>query len=132
MTNLLTVDPPFAAHDWRILYDTAPNALVIGSPMTVDAAVARLLPLLQEPILTWEPGVLREPSLPRSGTLVIREVDALSSVQQRHLLDYLGSSTQRIRVISLASSPLYPLVERGDFLEALYYRLNVLCFHVAH
>ena len=132
MTNLPTVDATSAEVDWRILHDTAPNALVIGSAMAVDAAIARLLPLLQEPILTWEPYVLREPSLPATGTLIIRKADALDSAQQRQLLDYLSSPTRRVRVISLASSPVYPLVERGDFLEALYYRLNVLCFHVPH
>jgi hypothetical protein len=130
MTNLPTADVTFAGVDWRTLHDTAPNALVIGSPMAVDAALARLLPLLQDPIVTWEPYVPSEPSLPGTGTLIIREADALDSVQQRKLLDYLSNPTRRVRVIALASSPVYPLVQRGDFLEALYYRLNVLCFHL--
>jgi Sigma-54 interaction domain len=132
MTNLPTVDLTFAGVDWRILHNTAPNALVIGPPMAVDAAIARLLPLLQDPISTWEPDVRREPSLPGTGTLIVRDADALDAGQQRQLLDYLSSPTRRVRVISLASSPVYPLVQRGAFLEALYYRLNILCFHVPH
>jgi hypothetical protein len=130
MTNSPTSNLPFAADDWRILHGTAPNALLVGSPTTVSAAVAWLLPRLREPISTWEPEGVSEPSLPSTGTLVIRNVDALDAMQQWHLLDYLSRATQRVRVISLASAAVYPLVQRGEFLAALYYRLNVHCVHV--
>ena len=125
--RLATLDLPFAADDWRILHDTRANALVVGSPMTINAAVASLLPLLRQPLMTWEPSVLREPPLPSTGTLVIQRVDSLNAVQQRCLLNHLSSPTQDLRVISLASTPVYPLVKRGEFSAPLYYRLNILC-----
>jgi hypothetical protein len=127
-----TVDVPFDADDWRILYHTVANSLLVGSLATVNAAVSLLLPRLQEPIFTWDPSILSEPSLPSTGTLVIREVAELGSLPQQRLLDHLNNLAHRVRVISLASSPLYPFVQRGDFLEALFYRLNVVCLHAAH
>ena len=48
------------------------------------------------------------------------------AVQQRYLLNHLSSPTQDLRVISLASTPVYPLVKRGEFSAPLYYRLNIL------
>jgi transcriptional regulator of acetoin/glycerol metabolism len=32
----------------------------------------------------------------------------------------------RIQVISVVFEPLYPMVERGQFLEPLFYRLNAV------
>lgn len=61
-----------------------------------------------------------------TGTVIVREVDALDSMQQRHLLGSLEASA-RVQVISIASSPVYPLVQSGKFADALYYRLNVIC-----
>ena len=122
-----TADLPFAIDDWRIVQDTLTNALLIGPRTAVNAVIEQLLPLLRPPLWTWEPDVVREPPLLDVGTLIIREVDALDSFQQRHLLESLSSPNRDIRVISLASSPVYPLVQSGDFLEALYYRLNVVC-----
>jgi transcriptional regulator of acetoin/glycerol metabolism len=34
-------------------------------------------------------------------------------------------------VITTTRSPLFPLVERGAFLEGLYYHLSVVCLDVA-
>jgi hypothetical protein len=58
-------------------------------------------------------------------TAVIRDVDGLTPVEQRKLLDWLVSAATRTQVVSTTSAPLLPLVETGLFNDTLYYRLNI-------
>jgi len=66
---------------------------------------------------------------PASGTLVIWELDALDGRQQALLLLWMDSHADVV-VISVARRPVFPLVRAGKFLDALYYRLNMLCLAV--
>jgi hypothetical protein len=59
-----------------------------------------------------------------SGTLVLDNVAALSLNQQLSLFDWLGRCSGDVRVISVTSEPLRPLVEAGAFLEGLFHRLS--------
>jgi transcriptional regulator of acetoin/glycerol metabolism len=112
------------AGDWTMLCGPS-NALVIVSTAATEAAVTSLLAHLRQPIVHWQPRALREPPKGSAGTLVIREVDALDSAQQRQLLEWLDGP-DHVQVISVASCPLFPLVLCGGFDEGLYYRLNVV------
>jgi transcriptional regulator of acetoin/glycerol metabolism len=58
------------------------------------------------------------------GALVLRNVGALDRYEQAALLRWLDG--ERKQVVSTTAHPLYPLVARGLFDEALYYRLSVL------
>ena len=49
---------------------------------------------------------------------------------QHGLCDWLAVTGGRTRVVSTTCQPLFPLLEAGTFAEALYYRLNVLCFQL--
>lgn len=71
------------------------------------------------------------------GTLLLDEVDALPAAAQAKLLRFLqdkqyrpvGSSTLRqadVRVIAASNRDLDRLVQRGEFRQDLYFRLNVL------
>ncbi len=71
------------------------------------------------------------------GTLLLDEVDALPPAAQAKLLRFLqdkqyrqvGSSTLRqadVRVIAASNRALDRLVQRGEFRQDLYFRLNVL------
>jgi transcriptional regulator of acetoin/glycerol metabolism len=53
---------------------------------------------------------------------VLRNVSALDGHGQAALLRWLDAGRQ---VISTTAHPLFPLITRGLFDEALYYRLNV-------
>ena len=117
-------DSQIEAGEWTMLRGQS-NALLIVSTAATEAAVTSLLPHSRQPIVQWQPRALEEPPKGSTGTLVIREVDALDSTQQRQLLDWLDGP-DHVQVISVASRPLFPLVLCGRFDEGLYYRLNVV------
>jgi transcriptional regulator with PAS, ATPase and Fis domain len=75
------------------------------------------------------------------GTLLLDEIDALSLEHQASLLRVLetgeyepvgSNQTQRTacRVVAASNSDLEGLVEQGRFRRDLYYRLNVMSFHL--
>lgn len=90
--------------------------------------MAQLLLSLRQPVVTWRPD--REPQPLASGTVVVPDADALDADQQRRLLEWVDTLGD-VRILSLASKPIYPLVQCGAFLDALYYRLNVLYVELA-
>jgi hypothetical protein len=63
---------------------------------------------------------------PRASTLIIHDVDTLAPRQQLALLTWLNDAGRDAQVISLSSSSVYPLLQRGAFLEQLYYRINTV------
>ena len=64
------------------------------------------------------------------GTLVLQAANHLSGNDQNRLLQWFAQGSCSTQVIATASSPFFPLVERKAFLDALYYRLNVMCLPV--
>ncbi len=75
------------------------------------------------------------------GTLLLDEIDVLSPQQQAKLLrvldsgeyEPLGSNDTRMRacrIVAASNADLGALVHRGEFRSDLYYRLNVLPFHL--
>jgi hypothetical protein len=98
----------FNSEDAQLLTNTHANVLIVGLPEDHDAILSAVVPLVREPLR------------------VLRDVELLNSAEQRDLLVWLDEAGEGTRVISLTSAGLYPLVEHGAFLDALYYRLNVL------
>ncbi|BCO08711.1 sigma-54-dependent Fis family transcriptional regulator [Desulfolithobacter dissulfuricans] len=75
------------------------------------------------------------------GTLLLDEIESMPMHVQVHLLrvlqeralERLGSNTLiplDLRVVAAAKVDLRQAVERGEFREDLYYRLNVVCLHI--
>ena len=102
-----------------------PNALFIGPSRVAGAALATLFPLLRHPITLWDPCREFELSAIAWGTLVIWNTDLLDVRQQTSLLG-LTDREPAIQIISIAGSELLDRVDRREFLEVLYYRLNVI------
>jgi DNA-binding NtrC family response regulator len=71
------------------------------------------------------PGPLDLPSQKR-GTFFLENASALSLAQQIRLQDWIGRGPGQMQMISVVFGPLYPMVEQGQFLEGLFYRLNVV------
>lgn len=72
------------------------------------------------------PGDLALPPQGR-GTMVLEKVEHLTMPQQIELYDWLSSAgPDRPQLVSIAEQPLDPMVQDGRFLEALFYRLNVV------
>jgi hypothetical protein len=110
----------------RLLSRARPNLLLEGSESALDAALVALTPQLRQPLWRWRAGrSFRLPFEP-PGALVLRDVSRMDPDQQHQLLDWLDVTGRRVQVISSTSERLFPLVERGTFLDVLYYRLNVV------
>jgi len=62
------------------------------------------------------------------GALVIRNVSALDRHEQAALLRWLEGD--RKQVVATSVDPLFPLIARKRFDEALYYRLNVMLLRI--
>ena len=108
--------------EWVVLRTRHPNVLIAGTYDTTEAVVATLLPYLRPPVYYWTPDA----SLPAPHevtTMLIRDVATLSLDQQHALLSWLDrAGSGHAQVVSTAALALFPLVEHGMFLEALYYR----------
>jgi hypothetical protein len=103
-----------------------PNVLIVGAAAEADRTFEVMHPYLRTPIASW---VHREaPDLPKTPyrTLVIREVEALNPAQQESLVALICSLAGDVQVVSTTTAPLLPLVDRGVFLDRLYYQLNVV------
>src|SRR5690606_3925533 len=75
------------------------------------------------------------------GTLLLDEIDVLTPAQQARLLrviesgefEPVGSNETQIsqaRLVVATNVDLNSLMEKGEFRSDLYYRLNVLEFHI--
>lgn len=103
-----------------------PNVLVECRPAQVDTAMRHLMTWCSLPFRYCAlPGTLELPS-PARGTLLLKEVSALTLSQQVVLYDWLSAAHPEVQVVSLTTMPLGPMVEDGLFLEGLLYRLNVV------
>ena len=104
-----------------------PHALVIGANARVEALLARLYHHLRAPVSHWWPTAVAEPPQPTTGTLVIWGIDTLNRTQQLQLRAWLECCPGELQLISVADRHVFPLVEREEFLDDLYYRLNAVC-----
>ncbi len=102
------------------------NVLVHCDDVPVQAAIDEIGDLCGRPL--WTTALPGELQLPERGgeTLVIGDVSALTLMQQIELHDWLDRFGSTSQIFSFTSSPLWPLLERGRFLEGLFYRLNVV------
>jgi DNA-binding NtrC family response regulator len=120
--------PPSIQRDLGVARTTRANLLLVGT----ERQVTRLLRVAvadssHAAVVRCQNGRLLLPSMPSGAeTIVIRDVDALTSEDQWKLCEWLDSRSDRTQVISTASAPLVPLVDSQLFNDALYYRLNVV------
>jgi transcriptional regulator of aromatic amino acid metabolism len=64
--------------------------------------------------------------LAKTGSIVVADASAMTLHQQIELHDWLNAGRGRVQIVSVTSKPIWPLVEQGQFLEGLFYRLNVV------
>ena len=105
--------------------------LLVGPGDVVEKVLDTIAPGVRTPVASWRPGELFVLPLTTSiGTMIFRDVDALTLSDQRLLLDWLERVAGRTQVVSTVSAPLMPRVEAGTFLDVLYYRLNTIYMDV--
>jgi hypothetical protein len=91
-----------------------------------DRVLQTLLQSCEHPFhLCTLPGPLELPSQ-KTGTFFLENASALTLAQQIRLQDWMSRGLGQMQVISVVFDPLYPMVEQGQFLEGLFYRLNVV------
>jgi hypothetical protein len=103
------------------------NILFIGADDVVWRVLGTSLSLAA-PIVSWRPGEpLQLPDFTGVRTLVIRDLAQMTGTEQVRLLQWLDRAAGYVQVVSTSSAALLPLVEDGTFVNALYYRLNIIC-----
>jgi hypothetical protein len=105
------------------------NVMLEGGTEATVAIVALLEPYLRGPIVRTRPGAF-ELELPPTGTVVLEAVSELDGDDQSRMMRWLDDTNGCVQTISITTMPLFPLVVRGLFTEALYYRLNSILLRV--
>jgi sigma-54-interacting transcriptional regulator len=114
--------------EWRhfLTLDRRPNLLICCAEKAFEPLIPELMHYCGAPLhVRCAPGDLNLPDGP-TGTLLLWDVARLTLAQQIELQDWITHRPRRAQVVSVTSRPLLPLVERGEFLEGLFYRLNVV------
>lgn len=107
-----------------------PNALLIGLSETARAAISTILSDLPQPVAESDSSSISGALSSAARTIIIWNVDRLDAPQQRRLLEFIERSGAAVQIISVSTTELFDRVERGEFLDALYYRLNVIRIEV--
>ena len=108
-----------------------PNLLVSCSGVGLEPVVTRLARLCQTPFEVCPvPGRLQLPER-QVSTLLTYDAAALTLKQQIDLYDWSSRRGRDTQVIAVTSTPLFSLVENGEFLESLFHRLNGVHFPAA-
>ena len=116
---------PIPAGDWQTLVASSANAVVVGQEDAALRVWTAVWPSLVKPIHWVDADHMLLPRHP-PGTLILQGADMLTAPAQQQLIAWLDGDARSTRVLTTTPSPLFPLVESGAFLPALYYRLNML------
>ena len=115
--------------DWRAILRRRINVLVIGPPDALAAFGTLARSEMRAPITSI--GASLPSFLGGVRTLILTDAASLDGAQQQRLLTWLDDRRDGdVQVISLTSTPLFPLVETKVFDPQLYYRLNTVLLEI--
>lgn len=113
---------------WLAFQRPRQHFLVRCEPGRFGGVAAQVASFATPPVRSCRlPGRLELPPDTR-GTLLLHDVAALDISDQIALYDWLGQRAPDLRVISVTTAPLAPLVAQGVFLEGLFHRLGAVQF----
>ena len=126
MASNMNVPPSLDTVDLEAIKSVRPNLLLCGPAGVLRTTLDTLRPAFQQPVYNWTGNA--HASLPHefAGTLIFEYASSAPGEQQRLLLAWLGQRRPRVQVISTTVEPLFSLVQRGAFLDSLFYHLNTL------
>ena len=123
----VTWGPGQADQEWDLLQMAHPNVLVVGPDEVIAEALHTLVGICRDPVATCRAASpLALPPAAGTGALILQDVDRLTPDGQGRLMGWLENVHGGMQVIATSTEPLWPQVKAGFFLEALYYRLNVI------
>jgi hypothetical protein len=102
----------------------SPHVLLIGDDKDLALVFQRMQPYLPAVVVPWVPDLTSDVPAGPLGTLVVKDVSHLDAEQQACLAKIAAAPD--VQIISMASAPLFPLIDKGVFLDELYYRLNMV------
>ena len=126
MASNKNVPPSLDTVDLEAIKSVRPNLLLCGPAGVLRTTLDTLRPSFQQPVYNWTGHA--HASLPHefAGTLIFEYASSAPGEQQQLLLAWLGQRAPRVQVISTTVEPLFALVQRGAFLDSLFYHLNTL------
>ena len=118
------------ASEFRLLQTVSargchPNVLIVCEDRVVDAVVARATRWSPRPLHRCGPDEWRLPGQ-GGGTLLLKDPSGLTGAQQAALFDWMSAGGRGIQVVSVSRACLQDRVRDGVFMEALFFRLNIL------
>jgi len=102
-----------------------PNVLIVCEDRVVDAVIARATRWSPRPLHRCAPDEWQLPEQ-AGGTLLLKDPSGLTGAQQAALFDWMSAGGRGTQVVSISRACLQARVRDGAFLEALFFRLNVL------
>jgi len=118
--------PALNDNEVRVALALRLNLLLIGGDLQVESALAGMLPQMAPSIAVWGERSSLDLSPQHVRTVVVRNVGTLAADEQRRLNDCLDAWRGAVQVVSTTPRSLLARVERGSFIERLYYRLNTV------
>jgi hypothetical protein len=116
----------FLADNLSLFRVSRPSVLLIGTNDDTDRVMQLIIASGDDAVASW-PAAASATLPPSPVTLLVRNVAAFDATEQQRLHHWLDQRSGIARVIATSPIRLYELVERGHFLDSLYYRLNVVC-----
>jgi hypothetical protein len=110
--------------EWRVFTATKANTLMLGESLAVTRILNAAWLTLGRPVF-WCDGPRLTLPTGQTGTFVLWRVDELCTDDQQQLLAWLDRRGTT-RILARAPRGVFPLVQQGQFLPELYYRLNTL------
>jgi len=113
--------------DWAAITEAKPNVLICGEPMFIDSFLGLLAGHCASPLRRIsQSGALAVLSGIEDGTVVLDNAEQYKESEQRAVLDWLAKTGAAIQLITTTGKPLFDLVEQGQFLDSLFYRINTI------
>ena len=102
------------------------NVLVTCRNLRLQRVVSHLIEQIAPPVAVGVVGPdLKMPEI-ASGIWILHDVALLTPEQQAAVAEWIIGPGAGVRIVSIASEPLWPLVASGRFVEKLYYQLNTI------
>ena len=105
------------------------NILVVGDLSAAQRDYVTSIVALRRQTEAYLADTVEQLPVQTGVLVVLNDPSRLGGQDQERLLRWVDDTQPQI--LSFTCAPLYPLVRSGRFLDALFYRLNVLRFEVS-